>query len=789
MFNNYWKIAIRNLIKYKTYSFIHIAGLTIGIACLVLIFKYVQYELSFDQFNKNADRIYRIAGYDWAQTPVPLSTELRQFYPEIINTVQIRKVDKVLLSCDREKFYEEGVIFSDPSIFDVFTFPLIYGNPQTVLNDPYSVVISQDAAKKYFGIENPVGKVFTYDEKYNFTISGIFKNIPDNSHINFDFVFSLKSADKVFYKDFFESRMNTVVYNYFLLNKNNNVPGLQSRITEFTKHYLGEEFFKVTREGKWRIEYQMQPLTSIHLHSDLGGEFESNGDITNVYIFSIIGLLILLIASINYMNLSTARHMIRLKEIGVRKVIGANRSHIIYQFISESVLLSFFSIFFAAIIIESITPWLVTILNKKDMFAGNSFELILILTGIGLCTGLVSGLYPALFLSRFHPVQILSKTLLKSKKRLSHGNILITFQFVISSILIIATIIVSSQLSYIQNKKLGFNKEHIVVIPLHDKSTQAKYKVIKDELLHQTGIVDISASSVTLGNLRRVRSFRWDGQNNNDDNTMYFISADQDFLKTYQIKIAEGRDFSESLSTDSSTGFLINEAALLKLGWKSTIGKNISTSKKQGKVIGIIKDFHFKSLHDKIQPLVIYYDPKAFEFLSVKIKSNNISAVLSTIQKRWKALFPGKPYEFNFIDEQWGKLYEKEQETKNLFSTFSGLSIFIACLGLFGLALFNIQNKTKEIGIRKVMGASILNVALILTKNFLILVLISNVIAWPTSYYFMNRWLQDFAYRIDISWWVFVLSGGIVLVIAVATVSLQAIKAATANPVENLRYE
>jgi len=406
-----------------------------------------------------------------------------------------------------------------------------------------------------------------------------------------------------------------------------------------------------------------------------------------------------------------------------------------------------------------------------------------------LCTGLVSGLYPALFLSRFHPVQILSKTLLKSKKRLSHGNILITFQFVISSILIIATIIVSSQLSYIQNKKLGFNKEHIVVIPLHDKSTQAKYKVIKDELLHQTGIVDISASSVTLGNLRRVRSFRWDGQNNNDDNTMYFISADQDFLKTYQIKIAEGRDFSESLSTDSSTGFLINEAALLKLGWKSTIGKNISTSKKQGKVIGIIKDFHFKSLHDKIQPLVIYYDPKAFEFLSVKIKSNNISAVLSTIQKRWKALFPGKPYEFNFIDEQWGKLYEKEQETKNLFSTFSGLSIFIACLGLFGLALFNIQNKTKEIGIRKVMGASILNVALILTKNFLILVLISNVIAWPTSYYFMNRWLQDFAYRIDISWWVFVLSGGIVLVIAVATVSLQAIKAATANPVENLRYE
>ncbi|HVO75919.1 MAG TPA: FtsX-like permease family protein [Ignavibacteriaceae bacterium] len=791
MLKSYLNAALRNLKKNRIYSFIHIIGLMIGVVCLTLILRYVRYEMSFDRFNKKADQIYRLTGFNWAQTPAPISAALREFYPEIQNTVRIKTVNKVSICYNQKKFYEERTIFSDPSIFKTFSFPLIKGDPDIVLNDPYSVVISKDMAQKYFGKINPVGKTLIYDDKYNFTVTGIAANIPNNSHLKFDFVFSLKCADQVFNKDFFENRINTVVFNYFLLNKNSSFLNIKDRLDDFTKYYLGEEEYNFNKHvaSQWRIGYQIQPLTSIHLHSNLGGELETNGDITNVYIFSIIGLLILLIACINYMNLSTARYMVRLKEIGIRKVIGANRSHIIYQFIGESVLISFFSIFIAVIIIELISPWLGTILNKKEIFASNDFESIFILAGIALCTGLVSGLYPALFLSRFPPIQILSKTLIKTKKRLSHGNIFLVFQFVISCILIIATIIVSSQLSYIQNKKLGFNKERIVVIPLYDISTQAQYKVLKDELLQQSGILGITASSVIPGNLKWVRSFWWDDQNYNDDNTMCYIAADEDFLKTYQIKIAEGRDFSESLSTDSSAGFLINEAALSKLGWKSPTGKSLGTFGKQGKVIGVIKDFHFKSLHEKIQPLVIYYDSKTFEFLSVKIKSNNIPEVLSNIQKSWKALFPDKPYEFNFLDEQWGKLYNKEQETKNLFSVFSGLAIFIACLGLFGLALFNTQNKTKEIGIRKAMGASISNVALIFIKNFLILILISNVIAWPIAYFFMNKWLQDFAYRIDISWWMFVLSGGIALIIALATVSFQAIKAATANPVESLRYE
>ena len=789
MFKNYLKIALRNFVKHKTYSLIHIFGLTVGIACLVLILKYVQYEMSFDRFNENADQIFRITSYDWAQTPVPLSDALRSFYPEITNTVRIKKVDKVLIGYEQKKFYEVDVIFSDPSIFSMFTFPLLSGDLQTVLNDPYSVVITQEATRKYFGDQNPIGKKITFDDRIDYKVTGVLKKIPQNSHLKFDFVFALSSAQTAFYKDFFKNRMNTVVFNYFQLNPQSNISIIRARLDEFTKSYLGEGLYNESREGKWRIEYQIQHLTSIHLHSNLGGEFEPNGDITNVYIFSAIAVLILLIACINYLNLSTARYMNRLKEVGIRKVIGANRLHIVYQFIGESVLFSFLAIVIVVMLIEILTPWLGSELGAKEIFAGSSFEFTSFLIGIALFTGLVSGLYPALFISRFSPISILSKTILKTNKRFNFVAVLILFQFVVSTILIIAAIIVSSQLSYIQNKRLGFNKEQIVVVPLHDYSVRSHYRILKDELLQQNGIVGITASSIIPGGVKWVRSFEWEGKNANDENTMCYISADQEFLKTYQIKIVEGRDFSQLLSTDTSKGFLLNEAALAKLGWQSPIGKRISTFEKSGTVIGLMKDFHFKSLHEKIEPLVIYYDPGMFEYLSIRIKTKNVSEVLNTIEKKWKSLSPGKPYEYFFFDEYWGKLYKKEHNMKTLFSVFSGFAIFIACLGLFGLAAFSAQNKTKEIGIRKILGATVPGIITKLSIDFTKWVLIANIIAFPLAYYLMDMWLQDFAYRIEINWWVFVLSGGIALLIALATVSYHAIKAATANPVESLKYE
>ncbi len=792
MFKNYLKIAFRNLIKHKTYSFIHLIGLTIGIACLILIIKYVQYEMSYDTFNDKAGRICRIVGHNWAQTPVPLSADVMNFFPEIENAVRIRKVGKILIGNEQKKFYEENVIFADPSIFSIFTFPLQEGDYRTALNDPYSVVITQEAARKYFGNQNPIGKKLSYDDRLEYQVTGILKNIPHNSHLKFDFIFSLGSAKAAFYKDFFENKMNTVVFNYFLLRKNSNVSSLEARIDEFTKYILGENYYNANKADKsqWRIEYHFQLLESIHLHSDLGGELEPNGDITNVYIFSAIAVLILLIACINYINLSSARYMNRLKEVGIRKVIGANRLHIIYQFIGESILFSFMAIVAVVLLIEILRTWLGSVLGENEIFSGGSFELSYILIGIALFTGLVSGLYPALFISRFAPTSILSKTILRTNKRFNYGNILISFQFIVSTVLIIAALIVNNQLSYILNKKLGFDKEQIIVLPLQDNSVRTQSEPLKNEILQQPEIVNASLSSIVPGGVRWVRSFNWEGQKNDEENTMNYIVADYDFLKTYKMQIIEGRNFSKSFSTDAEQGFLINQAAQKRLGWESPIGKKIGSFKKQGSVIGLIKDFHFKSLHEKIDPMVIYIGKQdEFEYMSVKIKTKNIAGVLHSLENTWKSFSPDKPFEYFFLDSYWGKLYQKEQNMKNLFDCFSGLAIFIACLGLFGLTAISAQNKIKEIGIRKVLGASVPGIVLMLSIKFIRWVILANVIAWPVAYYFMNKWLQDFAYRTEISWWVFVLSGGVALAIALATVSFQAIKAATANPVEVLRYE
>jgi putative ABC transport system permease protein len=789
MLKNFIKVTLRNLIKHKTYSFIHIIGLTIGIASLVLILKYVQFELSYDRFNQNAGQIYRVTDIQWAQTQAPLAGALREFYPEIINTVRIKKIDKVFIAYDQKKFYEENVIFSDPSIFDVFTFPLLKGNPHTALSSPYSVVITQEMAKKYFGGQDPIGKKFNYDGKYDFQVSGVLKNIPNNSHIKFGFVFSLVSAPAVFGNDFLENRENTTVYNYFQLDPKREISSVQARFEKFTKYYLGEELYNMSRTGNWRIEYKIQPLTSIHLHSDLGGEFEPNGDIASVYIFSIIAALVLLIACINYMNLSIARSMNRLKEIGIRKVIGADRRHIFYQFIGESLLLSFFAIFLAFSLTELLSPRLASLLGEKDIFTSRGPGYLFSLFGIALITGIVAGSYPAFILSRFHPAKILSKTILKTNKRFNYRNALIVFQFFVSTVLIIAALIVNNQLSYVQKKNLGFNKEQVIVLPLNDDQVRKQCESLKDEMLKQSGIVNASLSSTIPGNVKFVRSFLWEGKKNEDENTMGFISVDHDFMKTYQIKIVEGRDFSNSFVTDAAQGFIINEAAQKKLGWKSPIGKMIMYHPKQGTVIGVMKDFHFKSLHDKIEPMVLYIDTPAFAYLSIRVNTQNIFGTLQAVENKWKLLYPDKPFEYFFLDEFWGKLYQKEQNIRNLFNCFSGLAIFIACLGLFGLAAFSAQNKTKEIGIRKVHGATVMGIVSMLLIEFTKWVIIASVIACPLAYYFMHKWLQDFAYRIEIYWWVYVISISMVLLIALATVSVNALKAATANPVKSLKYE
>jgi putative ABC transport system permease protein len=792
MFKNYFKIVFRNLLKYKSYSFIHIIGLTIGIVCLIFIIKYVQFELSYDRFHRKADQVYRIVGHSWAQTPVPLAQALRDYYPEIVETVRIRQAGKVLLGHEQKRFNEENIIFADPSVFSVFSFPLVIGDPGTALIDPYSIVITEAMADKYFGDQNSIGQKLNYDDKFNFLVTGVLKNIPANSHFRCDFICSLACADKVFYQDFFENRMNTVVFTYFRVHASGDRGTLQARLDGLLKHYLGEKEYIENKndDSKWRIEYHIQPLTSIHLHSHLGGEFQPNGDVRYVYIFSVIAFLILLIACINYTNLSTARYMNRLKEVGVRKVVGANKRQVISQFIGESVLFAVISLVLALGLVEFLAPSLSFLFGNAIIFNKIGMLDCLFLLGLIFFTGVISGIYPAILLSKYRPVCLLAKNIRTAQRGLSFKNVLVSFQFIISIILIISTLMIHDQLVYIQNKNLGFNKEQMLIVPMQDKSLRQQYQSLKNELLRDPAIVSATASSIIPGGVKWVRSFWWEGRQDSDDNTMGYIIADCDFLKTYEIKLEMGRDFSEAFAGDLTGSYILNQAALEKLGWQSPLGKQIATyPRPKGTVIGVMQNFHFKSLHDKIEPLVIYIDPNEFEYMSIRIRTQNIANVVADIEKQWRGFSPNRPFEYFFLDDYFDRLYKTEHNLGNLFSVFSILAVFIACLGLFGLAAFSVEQRTKEIGIRKVLGATVPGVVLRLSKDLIQGVLLANIIAWPIAYYAINKWLQNFAYRIDMRWWMFVLAGGIALIIALLTVSWQAIRAATANPVEALRYE
>ena len=798
MFKSYLKTSVRNLLNYKTYSFINIFGLTIGITCLIFIFKYVRFELSFDKFHKNADQIYRVTesilGGENQTTQVPLGNKLQEFIPEISRIVRINKLSKKLVSTDSKKFYEERIILADPSIFDMFSFDLIAGDKKTVLNDPWLIVLTEQTAQKYFGKENPIGKRITIDEKYEFQVSGILKDLPKNSHINIDFLCPLISAKNIYSKDFFDNLMSNPVYTYIQFNGNIDSAKINARLLKFPEYFY-KEYWKVLQ-----MKFGIEPLTSIHLNPTLENDLGANGNISNIYIFSSIGLLILLIACINYMNLSTARYLTRIKEVGIRKVVGASRSQIIIQFIGESILLTFLAVILSLILVKILAPTVGLYFGEEEIFQNSDISFLIYISIITLVTGIIAGIYPALFVSKFQPVNILSKEILISKSRISFRSILVIFQFAISTILIIITMIIKSQLSFIQNKDLGFTKEQIVILPVEDNEIRHQYRAIKNELLKNPAIMSASFSSSIPGGVNSITSFHWEGQQlikNTKiiDNTLSFISSDYAFLKTYGINIKEGRNFSESFPSDEKQGYIINQAALTKLNLKSPLGKSLNLfNRNGGRIIGMVKDFHFQSLHKKIEPLAIfidedesgYYIPK---YLSIRIKTDNIPLVLSSIEKTWKQFSPGRPFEYFFFDEYLSKLYKKEQNTVNLFNCFSIVAVFIASLGLFGLAAFTSESRKKEIGIRKVLGASVAEILVTLSGSFMKKVLIANLIAWPVAYYLINRWLQDFAYHVQISVWIFVLAAIISILITLVTVSYHVIKAAVTNPVNFLKYE
>jgi len=803
MLKNYFKIALRNLTKQKLFSFINILGLTIGIACSILIMIFVNYELSYDKYHDKADRTYRIAvsaligdtKIDQTNSSAITFTKLLEDFPEIETGVKFLNFDQVPVHINDKIFYESGVYAVDSTFYDVFSVPLLSGDPKTVLKEPNTIVMSQSTAFKYFNDANVIGKILTIDlgrrgGKVDFKISGISKDMLQNSHFHYNILLSSTSFPNYLSN---QGWTNNNFISYLVLKKGASKSEFDTKLVAFTRKYMGEEKFdEWTAKGNY-WKYYLQPLTDIHLSSDLNGEFEANGNKTYVYIFSVISIIILLIACINFMNLSTARSSLRTKEVGLRKVVGSSRKKIIIQFLFESVFISYIALAAALIIVKIILPVYRDFVGRAIEF--NFFDniyLISILIFLGLFVGIISGSYPSFVLSSLKPITVLKNLSVQRKNRLNFRNILVVFQFAISVFLIIGTIIIYQQMQYLQQKNLGFNKEQVLVIN-NPGSLTDNISTFKQSLLSYNNILKVSGSNTIPG--KGFSNIGFGAEGIEDGFTLNLCICDDQFLNTLQIEMDQGRFFSKESPSDSCAVILNQKAAEL-LGWKNPVGKKINNWSKQRNdfhVIGVVNDYHYESLHQQIRPMALLlnggYYKRTESYINVRLKTGNLAETIKFIENKWNEFAPGAPFNFSFLDEEFDNLYINEKQTQKLFIIFSFLAIFIACLGLFGLASFIIDRRVKEIGIRKVLGASLTNIVIHLCKNFTLWVIISNVIAWPLAWFFMDKWLQNFAYRIQLEWWVFILSGFIALFISLLMVSSQAIKTAITNPVQSLRYE
>ena len=786
------QFTLRNFRNQRLFTFVNLSGLTIGIVAASLILIYIGHELSFDRFNKSYDRIFRVyATYTregvtegWVQTPAPLASFLQNKFPEIAKTVRITRLSKGLVSSGEKNFFEDRIVMADPSIFEVFTYPLIIGNQDVVLEQPNSVVLTESIAEKYFGKSDPIGKTISYNRAIDLTVTGIMHNIPEITHLQFDMVVSMSTAKTFFGDDFLKNKMNTVASLYLLTNSNIDIEKFGNAVSKATKEYdEGGDF------GNNKL-YHIQPLTSIHLHSNMGGEFSQNSDIKNIYILSTIALMILIIACINYINLSFSINNRRSKELGIRKIMGAKRRQLIILYFSDASVLVGISAIISAIIIKYHLHWfgslvgtnLVNSFSIKNMI----FGLALLFLIITLITGLGSGWTS----SRISPIEILKKPLVKLKKNIGTQGILVLFQFGISITLISSTLFVNRQMKFIQNLNLGFSRDQLIVIPLNDNNIRSKILSFKQELSANPNILSVSATSDLPGEMKWITSIDYDGSNKQMPPTMTYLMIDKDFFKTYGVQLKEGYLPGDTACPYSGEQYLLNESAVKKLNWANPVGRSFSKYPvKEGFITGVFKDFNFKSLHEKIEPLFLYLKEGDSKYLSVKLNTADISGSVEYIQKLWNIMMPDSPFEYFFYDDFYNQLYKKERLFGKIIFVFSTIAILIACMGLFGLAASFSEKRTKEIGIRKVSGASITEIMTMLNREFVKWVLIAFFIAIPVTWYSMHKWLQTFEYKAGLKWWIFGLAGILALVIASLTVSWQSLRAATRNPVDALRYE
>lgn len=796
------KIAIRNILKNKGFNLINIFGLSIGMMATIFISLWILDEMSYDQFHENADRIYRI---DWqsenpqTRTPHPMTYELVRDMTEVENAVSITPVWGEGLTRPMRtvkqgeiQYEENGIYAADTTFFQVFSFPLLKGDPKIALKDVGGLVITEEMAKKYFGDEDPMGKmlIINFGVDIPFVITGVMQNIPHNSHFHFDFLISYNST-KAYHTGEFYEWADFGHYNYLLLTENTSPESVEKQLFNWVSKYRewpegAEEEYK-----NGTIGFKLTPITDIHLHSNIRWELESNGNILYVYIFVSLAVFIVLIACINFMNLSTATATKRAVEIGLKKAVGASRGQLILQFYLESYMASFLAMLIGIIIFELLTPVFGTLTGKVFYLDYKDPIVLSILFLFTIVTTILAGTYPAIILSRFKPTHILKGIKVSSGNPVNFRNVLVISQFAISAFLIIGTLVISSQLKYFKNQKLGLMSEQVMAIPIRDSLMQASYKAVKAELLKDNGILSISAVSNLPGRNFNQNPIQWKGDD--DQLNVSELSVDHDFFKTLGIQLKDGRSFSLDRESDQEFAFILNEEAAAYFDWESAIEQEVlwydDEVERNGKVIGVVENFHFQSLHKNIEPLIINLMPDVFNYFLIKISSSNISASISYLKKTYEELDPNNDFTYFFLDDEFATLYQSEESVETIFSYFTVLSILISCLGLFGLSAYDAERRTKEIGIRKVNGATITSIIALLSRDISRWVLIAFVIACPFGYFLMNNWLDNFAYKTTISIWSFLLTGILVIFIGLVAVSYQAIKAARRNPIESLRYE
>ncbi|MCF2442892.1 ABC transporter permease [Dyadobacter sp. CY345] len=789
MLRNYFITAFRYLWKQKSFSLINLIGLTAGLSVCYFALSFVAFELRHDRHHENADRIYRLVtdvktpnGIDYLSTTAPIAPALRSAFPEVEAATRIF-LDHLIIQKDNEQYADEKIAYADSSLFSVFTFPLISGNPDNILKAPYSIVLSETSAHKYFGNKNPVGETLLVNGKDRAEITGVMKDMPQSSHFKVDMLVSLSTLGE----EWLRNSKRFFFYTYILLPRNYDASKLAAKLPNFVKTHIDQKL------GDYSLT--IEPLKSVYLDGKPRGSKAGtsvSGNRSHIYIFSFVAAFVLFIACFNFINLTTALSMQRAKEIGVRKVLGTTRKSLIFQFLVEAVSLTI-TAFFASMLVCSLLIPFFNDLTGKIINSGifENLNYLLILFTAAIVIGLLSGIYPAFFLSRFQPVSTLKGGYVTSLKGVAFRKVLVTTQFSISIILIVATIVVYRQLHFMQNQALGFKKDHNLVIDFqYDDKVISHQESIKEKLTRIPGVTTASISSSIPGRANHLFPTKIENAANEIQefqSDTYFV--DYDFIKQYGISILAGRSFLKAFSTDLKEAILINETAVKSLGFsnpKDVLGKRFSQLNANGLVIGIIKDFHFRSFQEKVQPLTLRVAPGFFTYLTLNISGENIPESITKLENSWKGLMPDLPLIYFFADEAYNNQYRDEERFGKLFICFATFAIIISCLGLLGLSAFSIAQRTREVGIRKVMGASTSGIVGLLSIDFIKLVFYAILIAIPVAWFLMEKWLRDFAYRIEIPWWGFVIAAFMAITIAILTVSFQAIKAATMNPVKSL---